>query len=131
MKRLEERIEDFSKALSRLEDAFQKNNHPSELEVDGILQRFEFTFELAWKCMKEYLEKEGVLFSLGSPRDVIQKAFQYHLIEEGEIWIKMMLSRNDLSHLYDDAKSREIYGEIKKEYLRLLKELETKLSFGK
>lgn len=127
MKRLEERLEDYSRALSRLEEAIERNGEPTELEVDGILQRFEFIFELAWKCMKDYLEKEGVLFSLGSPRDVIQRAFQYHLIEEGESWIKMMISRNDLSHLYDDMKSREIYTCIKNEYLKLLKELVVKL----
>lgn len=127
MKRFEERIADFNNALNRLKEAVSTDKDPTELEIDGTLQRFEFTFELAWKCMKDYLEKEGVSFSLGSPRDVIQNAFKYHLIDDGEAWIDMMLSRNDLSHLYDDAKSREIYEKIKGKYIGLLDVLIEKL----
>lgn len=126
MKRFEERVSDFNNALERLSEAVSMNSEPTALEIDGILQRFEFTFEIAWKCMKDYLEIEGVSFSLGSPRDVIQNAFKYNLIEDGETWIEMMISRNDLSHLYDDAKSREIYSRIKEKYIGLLNELNEK-----
>lgn len=127
-KRADERINDFNNAVNRLAEAVNMNKDATSLEIDGTLQRFEFTFELAWKCMKDYLEAEGVSFSLGSPRDVIQNSFKYNLIDDGEAWIAMMLSRNDLSHLYDDDKSRQIYDRIKNDYLKLLLNLKERLN---
>lgn len=125
MKRLEERKSDLEKAFQRLEEALQEND--TELAIDGTLHRFEFTFELAWKTMKDYLEYNGVIEHTGSPREVIQAAFKQGLIENGEDWIAMMLSRNSLSHLYDEKTSREIYDSIKNKYRFLLKEILQKL----
>lgn len=121
MKRFQERIEDFKNALTRLEEALK--DEATEIVIDGILHRFEFTFELAWKTMKDYLEYMGVLNKTGSPREVIQSAFQNGLIQQGEEWIEMMLARNSISHLYDQERSREVYKEIKNKYLKLLKDL--------
>lgn len=125
MKRLEERKFDLENAFQRLKEALQEND--TELAIDGTLHRFEFTFELAWKTMKDYLEYNGVIEHTGSPREVIQAAFKQGLIENGEDWIAMMLSRNSLSHLYDEKTSREIYDLIKNKYLFLLKEVLQKL----
>lgn len=125
MKRFEERKEDFSKALSRLTEALQEPE--TDLNVDGVLHRFEFTFELAWKTMKDYLEYEGVVNKTGSPREVIKSAFENGIIEEGNEWINMMLSRNQLSNLYDEETSREIYSDIKEKYIKLLGDLKNKL----
>ncbi len=125
MKRLEERKFDLENAFQRLKEALQENE--TELAIDGTLHRFEFTFELAWKTMKDYLEYNGVIEHTGSPREVIQAAFKQGLIENGEDWIAMMLSRNSLSHLYDEKTSREIYDLIKNKYLFLLKEVLQKL----
>ena len=66
--------------------------------------------------MKDYLENQGILGKIGSPREVIKEAFTAGLIEDGEIWLKMMLARNELSHLYDEETSREIYDDIKKKF---------------
>ncbi len=115
MKRLNERYEDYVKALNKLKEAFLEN--PTELIIDGTLQRYEFTFELAWKTLKDYLEYNGYIDSLSSPRAIIQLAFQAKIIKNGNIWIQMMLDRNLLSHLYDEEKSREIYNNIKNKYL--------------
>lgn len=125
MKRLEERKSDLENAFQRLKEALQENE--TQLAIDGTLHRFEFTFELAWKTMKDYLEYNGVIEHTGSPREVIQAAFKQGLIENGEDWIAMMLSRNSLSHLYDEKTSREIYDLIKNKYLFLLKEVLQKL----
>lgn len=125
MKRFEERKEDFSKALSRLTEALQEPE--TDLNVDGVLHRFEFTFELAWKTMKDYLEYEGVVNKTGSPREVIKLAFENGIIKEGNEWINMMLSRNQLSNLYDEETSREIYSDIKEKYIKLLDDLKNKL----
>lgn len=115
MKRLNERYEDYVKAINKLKEAFLEN--PTELIIDGTLQRYEFTFELAWKTLKDYLEYNGYIDSLSSPRAIIQLAFQAKIIKNGDIWIQMMLDRNLLSHLYDEEKSREIYNNIKNKYL--------------
>lgn len=125
MKRFEERRIEYAKALNRLEESL--NEKETELVIDGVLHRFEFTFELAWKTMKDYLEYVGIIDKTGSPREIIQSAFQYGMIQNGEEWINMMLARNSLSHLYDEKKSREVYQEIKKIYFELLINLNKKL----
>jgi len=125
MKRFEERRNEYNNALDRLEEAL--NEKETEIIIDGVLHRFEFTFELAWKTMKDYLEYVGIIDKTGSPREIIQSAFQYGMIQNGEEWINMMLARNSLSHLYDEQKSREVYKEIKDTYFVLLKDLNKKL----
>ncbi len=120
MKRLKERTEDYSKALERLKEAILQN--PTDIIIDGTLQRYEFTFELAWKTMKDYLEYNGIIDSVATPRAIIQSAYQSKIIKNGEMWIQMMLDRNSLSHLYDEEKSRTIYMNIKDKYLKQFEE---------
>jgi len=117
--------QDFLSALERLQEALKQE--PTEIVIDGRLHRFEFTFELAWKLIKYYLEYMGMVEVTGSPRETIQNGFKQGLIENGEAWINMMLARNSLAHLYDEMASREIYNKIKNEYLNLLCELKEKI----
>lgn len=121
MKRFEERKSDLIKATARLEEALDEKI--SDLAIDGVLHRFEFTFELAWKTMKDYLEYQGISEKIGSPREIIKQSFSIGLIDNGEIWLKMMLARNTLSHLYDEETSREIYDDIKEIYIPEIKKL--------
>ena len=116
MIRYKERFEDFEKALKKLKQAFLEE--ANELVIDGTLQRYEFTFELAWKTIKDYLEYNGIVSNIASPRNIIQQAYQSKIIKNGDIWIQMMLDRNSLSHLYDEQKSKEIYENIKNKYLK-------------
>ena len=125
MKRFEERKEDLKKATNKLNEALRGD--ASDLEIDGILHRFEFTFELAWKTMKDCLEEQGIVGKIGSPREIIKEAFSVGLIDNGEVWIDMMLSRNELSHLYDEETSREIYDNIKEIYILEINKLIQKL----
>lgn len=115
MERFEERKQDLINATNRLKEALQEKEN--EITIDGTLHRYEFTFELAWKTLKDYLEYLGISATTGSPREVIKESFAHNIIENGEIWIKMMLARNSLSHLYDEESSRQIYKEIKEEYI--------------
>ena len=126
MKRFEERKEDLIKVTTRLEEALHEET--SDLAIDGVLHRFEFTSELAWKTMKDYLEYQGISEKIGSPREIIKESFSIGLIENGDIWIKMMLARNTLSHLYDEETSREIYDDIKETYILEIKKLIQKLN---
>lgn len=129
MKRFEERLEDLTNATNRLNEALQEED--TDLAVDGVLHRFEFTFELAWKTMKDYLEYQGLIDKTGSPRGVIQEAFSNGIIENGQVWIDMMLARNTLSHLYDEETSREIYDDIKNLYISEINKLVDELSQNK
>ena len=124
MKRFNERKEEYSKAVDRLEEALK--HETDDVVIDGVLHRFEFTFELAWKTIKDYVEYQGISEKTGSPREVIQVGFKQGIISDGEAWINMMLSRNILSHLYDEKTSREIYEKIREEYIKLFKELKEK-----
>lgn len=127
MKRFDERKEDLKKATNKLNEALKEE--VTDLEIDGILHRFEFTFELAWKTMKDCLEDQGIVGKIGSPREILKEAFSAGLIDNGEVWIDMMMSRNELSHLYDEETSREIYDDIREKYIleinKLIKKLDT------
>lgn len=127
MERFKQRLLEYNNALTRLKEGLEKSAD-DDLYIDGILQRFEFTFELAWKTMKDYLEYQGIIPKIGSPREIIKNGFEEGIIENGEEWIKMMLSRNTLSHIYDEATSKKIYDEIKNEYVMLLEKLVIKLN---
>lgn len=124
MSRFEERKKDYKKALQRLKEAIV--DEPTEIVIDGTLHRFEFTFELAWKTIKDYLEYVGIVNKVGSPRENIQLAYKQGIIEDGELWIQIMLARNSLSHLYDEETSRKIYDEIKEKYIEAFYKLEEK-----
>ncbi len=125
MSRFQERLSDYSKAVDRLEDALKEEK--SEIVIDGVLHRFEFTFELAWKSIKDCLEYLGITDKTGSPRENIKLGFQHGIIQDGEKWIEIMLARNALSHLYDEKTSREIYQKIKDEYIKEFIKLKEKL----
>ncbi|MCI9087899.1 MAG: DUF86 domain-containing protein [Clostridia bacterium] len=125
MNRFQERLKDYKNAVDRLEEALQETE--SEIVIDGVLHRFEFTFELAWKTVKDALEYLGLVDKTGSPRENIQIGFRHGIIEDGEKWIEIMLSRNALAHLYDERSSREIYQKIKNDYIQEFKKLREKL----
>ena len=131
MSRFEERKSDYKNATTKLEEALSENlenlsENAKQIIIDGVLHRFEFTFELAWKTMKDYLEYMGITSKIGSPRENIQQAFKQGLIEDGEIWIEIMLARNELSYLYDEQTSRKVYNNIKNKYIKEFKKLEEK-----
>ena len=115
MKRFIERKQDLTNATKRLKEALEQEE--TDIVIDGVLHRYEFTFELAWKTLKDYLEYLGISLNTGSPREVLKESYSHNLIENGDIWINMMLSRNSLSHLYDEEESRKIYYEIKNKYI--------------
>lgn len=116
--RLYEKLKDFEKASSRLNEAVNLDAE-NDIIVDGVIQRFEFTFELSWKLMKIFLEYIGIS-DIRSPRGAIREAFSYGLIKDGESWIDMLIDRNKTSHIYDEEEARLIYEKITKTYNKLL-----------
>jgi nucleotidyltransferase substrate binding protein (TIGR01987 family) len=119
--RLFEKLNDYKRATSRLKEATEIQLE-SDIVYDGVIQRFEFTFELSWKLMKMFLEYTGIT-EIKSPRSTIKEAFTYGLIEDGEQWIDMMVDRNKTSHLYDEEEAKLIYEKVKSSYSHLLSNL--------
>ena len=112
--RWRQRLGDFEKSVGRLQEALNKKEF-NELEKDGVIQRFEFTFELAWKTLKDFFEDQGFT-DVSSPKKAIQKAFSNSLIKDGDLWIEMQEDRNRMSHLYDQTVSKIIFNNIKDKY---------------
>ncbi len=117
--RWKQRFQNFENAFSFLSESLQKKN-PSRLEEAGIIQSFEFTFELAWNTLKDFLEMKNVIAKY--PRDVIQEAFRYEMITDGETWIDMLEKRNLLAHNYDDKKSALALKLIREKYFTALQQ---------
>lgn len=113
---MQERKQDFFNALKKLNEALQKDIN-DDIIVDGIIQRFEFTFEQSWKVMKIYLEDQGVLDEALAPRSTIKCAFKHKLISDGDVWIEMMLDRNRTSHMYDEETAFSIVQLIRDKYI--------------
>lgn len=86
--RWRERFQNFDKAYHQLQSAINNFEKLNKLEKEGLIQRFEYTFELAWKTMKDYLEAQGIEAKF--PRDVVKSAFHYEAIRDGEIWMDML-----------------------------------------
>ncbi|KMT22921.1 nucleotidyltransferase substrate binding protein [Clostridium cylindrosporum] len=128
-KRWEERIDDFSRAVLRLKEAIEEssNNVESTVLKDGVIQRFEFTYELCWKSMKVFLENEGIE-EAKSPRSTFREGFKYGLISDGELWIDMLKDRNLTSHVYDEELVEIIYKKIIDKYFCELENMKNILS---
>lgn len=123
------RFQNFSRAFGRLQDALKEGAEAlNELEQEGVIQRFEYTFELAWNTLKDRLEHDGVVLSAVTPRAVIRRAFQAKLISRGEQWIDMLGDRNRMSHTYDNATFDTIIKAIEERHLERLNELQTRLN---
>lgn len=118
MKRLEQIKNAFQKVLDALEEAAREAK--TDLEIDGMIQRFEFVYELFWKFLKLFLEREGLL--VRTPRESFKEAYRLKLLTNEEQSLKMIDDRNISVHLYDRALSREVDQRIKLNYISIFKE---------
>ena len=124
-----QRYMNFHKACMRLVEVTEADrdmNDLSELELEGLVQRFEYTFELSWKVMQDLLLYKGYEFMLG-PNGALKMAFEDGLITDHDNWRRMAKSRNTLSHVYDEGEALPIVRLIYSDYAPLLKELDEKL----
>jgi len=119
------RFKNFERAFLLLRQAMElkAETNLNELELEGVVQRFEFTFELAWKTLKDYLEKEGMTFPEVTPKTVFRSAFQAGLIFDGESWFQMIDDRNRSSHIYSQSFFVEISNKIAQVYFGLFAQL--------
>ena len=124
-----QRFSNYKKALQRLEEAvtLSRQRELSYLEKQGFIQAFEFTFELSWKVLKDFLLFHGSDDTLYGSRDTFKKAFALDIIEDGEIWMKMIKSRNLTSHIYDEKVIDEIIVLIREDYFDCFTALQKRL----
>ncbi len=121
-----ERQNDVRERAARLAEAVAQTE--SDIVRDATIQRFEFTFEVVWKTLKLYLERQG--HECGGPRPTLKKAFTENLIptpEEADVWLEMLEDRNLTSHAYDEELASRIYSHIVGGYSALLTDMARKI----
>lgn len=123
--RWKQRFENLLKAHAQLTKGLAIAQ-PSDIEQQGIIQSFEFTFELSWKTMKDFLESKGV--DAAFPRDVIKEAFQAGLVEDGELWLTMLDQRNVLAHTYDKKRADTAVAMIRDRFAPVIHALVERLT---
>lgn len=125
-----QRYDSFHRANKRILDITESGNQPdslSELEMVGLIQRFEYTFELGWKVLQDFLKFKGYEFVQG-PNGTLQQAFEDGLISDHDGWRRMAKARVTTSHTYNEGDAIQIAQKIYEEDSLLLKQLDTKLN---
>lgn len=126
--RWQQRFKNFQRAFLLLREAVESDIASfSQLEKEGVIQRFEYTFELAWKVLKDKMEFDGIILNQISPKSVVRQAYQSKYINDAETWLRMIGDRNLMSHTYDFSKFEQVIDSIKISYLPMLDEWYTSL----
>jgi nucleotidyltransferase substrate binding protein (TIGR01987 family) len=122
--RWKQRFQNFDRAVALLREPFERDvTTLSNLEKEGTIQRFEFTVELAWKTLKDYLEHGGQVIDPLTPRNIIKAAFAARILSDGQVWIDMLDLRNLLSHTYDETTFDTAVLAIRDRYKAAIEEL--------
>ena len=118
--RWEQKLQSYHRALNRLAEVVNEmdKRQLNDFEADGLVQRFEFTFELAWKLIKSYVEFQGTDKEIMGSRDAVRWAFENHLISDSATWMEMIKRRNDTSHNYDENTAAEVVMRVKLSYFQ-------------
>jgi len=126
--RWKQRLQNYKKAFTVLEKAVKLANtrELTDLEKQGLIQGFEFTFELAWNVMKDYLEEQGIIDIVGS-KAAVRNAYKNGIIDDGQIWMDMIESRNISSHSYDEETANQILMQIVNSYFLHFQEFLNKM----
>ena len=124
--RWKQRFRNYKKALGQLKKFIDKGEL-SELERQGLIKAFEFTYELAWNVMKDFLVYQGKSGLIGS-RDAIREAFKVDLISHGEGWMNMLKTRNLTIHTYNEDTADEVVNAVFDQYYKLFLSFEAKMN---
>ena len=124
-----QRFSNFRKAFNQLDSAVQlsEERELSDLEKQGLIQAFEYTYELSWNMIRDYFRWQGNTGITGS-RDAIREAFANGLIEDGDGWMRMLKDRNRTSHTYNEETAQEILKNILQLYHPLFVTLQTRMA---
>lgn len=121
-----QRLDNWTKALNQL-TKFMEREELNELEEQGLIQSFEYNHELAWKTQKDFLEAQGVTDLFGS-KNVARQAFATGLVDNGDVWMDMIESRNLTSHTYNEETTQKIVAAIVDDYYPAFCALHRKLT---
>jgi nucleotidyltransferase substrate binding protein (TIGR01987 family) len=123
-----QRFQNYQKALAQLQQAVELSQQRplSNLERQGLIQAFEYTHELAWNTLKDFLEARGAANLFGS-KDATREAFAKGLIGQGEVWMQMIQSRNQTAHTYNEETVEQIVTAILNAYAAEFAHLQTRL----
>ena len=111
------KFDNYRKNLDVLRRSDQQDLN-NEFIISGIIDKFSIQFELGWKVLKELLKYEGKsIASVGSPRDIIKAAFTIYDFIDEDVWLGMLKSRNDMTHIYDGAAAKNLVYVILKQYI--------------
>lgn len=126
--RWQQRFANYQKALLQLQNAVELSNQRalSSLEKQGVIQAFEFTHELAWNLLKDFLQDQGNQNIRGS-KDATREAFKVELIQDGEQWMAMIQSRNISSHTYNEHTAEQLVNAIIHDYYPLFRALDKEI----
>jgi len=113
---LRDSLESLGNALDRFAEALAHPN-PDEIVMDGTIQRFEFTFELFWKTLRRFLQREGV--DTASPKSTLRHAYRRGLLDREQLWLDMLEDRNRSSHVYNAEMARAIFTRLPVHYREL------------
>lgn len=116
------RFDNFDRAFALLREAVgtMESRALTQLEKEGMVQRFGYTWELAWKTLKDYLDSEGVALDKITPASVIRAAFEAKILGDGEGWMRALDARNRMAHTYNAKDFETIVADIRAKYLGLL-----------
>jgi nucleotidyltransferase substrate binding protein (TIGR01987 family) len=124
--RWQQRFTNFDKAYRNfIQIADCQLEDLSKLEKEGFVQRFEYTLELAWKTLKDYLLEQG--FDLASPKEVIRQAFQNEIITDGEVWMEALSRRNLTSHTYNPEVLEKTLAFLRTEFYPVIEKMHATL----
>ncbi len=124
--RWQQRLSNYKKALAQMEKFVAKGDSLSELEEQGLIKSFEYTYELGWNTLKDYLIYQGFTEIIGS-RDAIRESFSAGLIEDGEVWMDMLKSRNKTSHTYNEETAKQVVKAILNDYFPVFNKLKARM----
>ena len=127
--RWHQRCQNYMKALRQMGRFFQQDQL-NELEEQGLIKAFEYTYELSWHKLRDYMQYQGNTQLHGS-RDTFREAFNLGLISEGERWMQMLQDRNLTVHTYNQETARKIVDNIRQSYFSMFLQLQETLAFLK
>ncbi len=119
------KFENFKAALANLKDIFSYDEPYGNVEITGMVGLYEICFEQSWKAMKEILENYGYTEgATGSPRTILKTAYKAGMINDEEMWLDALVSRNNVTHAYNQAIAMDIIKQTKEKYYDMFMQLE-------
>lgn len=119
------KFENFKASLANLKDIFSYQEPYGNVEIAGMVGLYEICFEQSWKAMKEILENYGYAEeTTGSPRAILKTAYKAGMITDEEVWLDALVSRNNVTHAYNQAIAMDIINQTKEKYYDMFIQLE-------